>query len=71
MEFKENDIFQTDEGDKVILLNDKIRVIYDEELINKDYNKDEGFFMNLNNFFQYNSFYYIGNKIDFERSEQL
>ena len=63
---KLNDILQTTEGDKILVIeNNKVKVILDSEDFSlKNFNKEEGFFMNLDNFIQYNSFYIVGNKID-------
>lgn len=63
---KLNDILQTSEGDKVLVIgNNTVKVLLDDEdFDSKNSNKEEGFFMNLDNFIQYNSFYIIGNKND-------
>lgn len=63
---KLNDILQTSEGDKVLVIgNNTVKVLLeDEDFDSKNFNKEEGFFMNLDNFIQYNSFYIIGNKND-------
>lgn len=73
IEFQHLDILQTLDGDRVVVLKDKnlIKVLSEEELISKKFNENEGFFMDLDNFIKYNSFYYKGNYFDFERSNKL
>lgn len=72
-----SDILQTSEGDRVIVLEDNnsnriVKVLLDDEDLNlKNFDENEGFFMNLDNFIKYNSFYKIGNKFNFEGSKNL
>ena len=67
----ESDILQTYEGDKVLIemkdSNIFVKVLPEDDFEFKNFNKKEGFFMNLNNFIEYNSFYILGNKFDFQK----
>lgn len=67
----ESDILQTFEGDKVLIeeydLGIFVKVLMEDDFESRNFDKEEGFFMNLDNFLKYNSFYIIGNKFDFKK----
>lgn len=66
----ESDILQTKDNDKVIVLNDSlVKVLTEEDNLENSSNKEEGFFMKLDNFLKYNSFQCIGNKFDFKKEK--